>query len=120
MISDEIKFGLVLLGSLGSIINTVANAGLWLYVRYGDRNKEVDRKFSKLQEDFDDRADEQDKRLARLEGRLDRAPTHDDLGKLYEKINATTQAVSQMAGEMKGMNDTLRLILAQIAEKGMR
>lgn len=120
MTFDEIKFGLVILGSIGSLVNTAASAWLWLYVRYGDRNKEVDRKFSELRGDFDDRADEHDRRLARLEGRLDRAPTHEDLGKLYEKINATTQAVSQMAGEMKGMNDTLRLILAQIAEKGMR
>lgn len=117
MTFDEIKFGIAVLGSL---INAAASTGLWLYVRYGDRNKEVDRKFSELRGDFDDRADEHDRRLARLEGRLDRAPTHEDLGKLYEKINATTQAVSQMAGEMKGMNDTLRLILAQIAEKGMR
>lgn len=114
---DEIKFGILVLGSL---INAAANTGLWLYVRYGDRNKEVDRKFAELADDFDKRADEQERRLTRVEGRLDRAPTHDDLGKLYDKINATTQAVSQMAGEMKGMNDTLRLILAQIAEKGMR
>lgn len=117
---DEIKFWLVILGSIGSVINSAANAGLWLYLRTSARSKEVDLKFSEMRGGFDQRADEQDRRLARLEGRLERSPTHDDLGKLYDKINTTSQAVSQMAGEMKGMNDTLRLILAQIAEKGMR
>lgn len=130
-------------------LNAVATAGVWLYVRYGDRNKQVDGKFdeiksaavnetkrvddkfgrmqdsisaglSAIRKDFDKRMDAQDKDVARLSGLIERAPTHDDLGDLYEKVNTTAQDVRQMAGELKGINDNLRLILSNIAQKGMQ
>ena len=113
------------------LINALASSGLWLYVRYGDRNKEVDRKFESLREDMakkvgelrkeaDQRMDMQDKTIARLSGLAERAPTHADLAALHEKANITAQSVSSIAGEMKGMGETLRLILNRIAEKGMK
>lgn len=102
------------------LVNAVGTILVWLFVRYGDRNSQIDRKFETIQGDFDRRMDEQDKVIARLSGLVERAPTHDDLGDLYDKVNATAQAVSLMAGEMKGLNDNLRLILSNIAAKGMQ
>ena len=116
MTLDEIKF-YVVIG--GQILNAVASAGLWLYVRYGDRNKEVDGRFAKLADEFDRRADDQDRRLARLEGVVARAPTHDDLGKLYDKVNQNTQDTRELVGKVSEMNNILRLILNRVAEKGM-
>lgn len=130
------------------VVNALASSGLWLYVRYGDRNKQVDQKFEAIQTataqdfqqvnqkfeaiqtanakdfrdirtDFDRRMDDQDKTIARLTGLIERAPTHADLGELYDKVNATANSVSQMAGELKGINTNLQLILRRIAEKGM-
>lgn len=102
------------------LVNAVATVGVWLYVRYGDRNQQIDRKFDGIQSDFDRRMDDQDKIIARLTGMIERAPTHNDLSKLYDKVNTTAQAVSQMSGEMRGINDNLRLILSRIAERGMQ
>lgn len=116
MTLDEMKFWAMV---MFQVINALASSGLWLYVRYGDRNKEVDRKFGELRQDFDRRADEHDRRLSRVEGAMERAPTHDDLGNLHEKVNQTAQGVAQMNGQLNSMNDTLRLILNRIAEKGM-
>ena len=67
----------------------------------------------------DQRADGFDRRLAHIEGQLERAPTHNDLAAIHEKLNATTGGMRELAGMVKGMDDTLRLILARIAEKGM-
>jgi C-terminal processing protease CtpA/Prc len=102
------------------LLNALATAGVWLYVRYGDRNQQIDSKFESVESKFDARLDEQDRVIARLTGMIERAPTHNDLSKLYDKVNTTAQAVSQMSGEMKGINENLRLILSRIAERGMQ
>ncbi len=114
---EEAKFWMVVVFQL---VNAAASSGLWLYVRYGDRNKEVDRKFDDLRKEFDARMDMQDTTIARLSGLAERAPTHADLAALHEKANITAQSVSSIAGEMKGMSETLRLILNRIAERGMQ
>ncbi len=102
------------------LLNAAASAGLWLYVRYGDRNLRIDQRLEAVESKFDVRLDEQDRVIARLTGMIERAPTHSDLSKLYDKVNTTAQAVSQMSGEMKGINENLRLILSRIAERGMQ
>ena len=101
------------------VLNSIATVGVWLYVRYGDRIRRVDDNFDSLNRDVDHRMDDQDKAIARLTGMIERAPTHGDLSKLYEKVNHTAQDVSHIAGEMRGINDNLRLILSRIAEKGL-
>jgi len=124
---DEIKF---YVGLGFQVINAIATAGVWLYVRHGDRNKQVDDRFETMQAaqtkgmadiraDFDRRMDIQDKEVARLSGLIDRAPTHEDLGRLYNKVNETARNVSEQGGQLKGISDTVRLILARITERGM-
>lgn len=102
-----------------SLLNLLFTAGVWLYVRYGDRHKEIDRRLADLDARADRRADESDRRISRLEGLVERAPTHGDLSQIHEKLNATSALVNQMAGELKGVNENLRLILSQVAAKGM-
>lgn len=114
---EETKF---YLGLGFQIINALATVGVWLYVRYGDRNTQIDKKFELLRDDFDRRADDQERRLARVEGHIERAPTHSDLAQVHEKLNTTAQAASQMAGQLQAMNDNLKLILNQIAQRGMQ
>ncbi|MFN3985723.1 MAG: hypothetical protein ACK4KV_09535 [Rhodocyclaceae bacterium] len=58
-------------------------------------------------------------RIARLDALAEKAPTHDDLGKLYDKVNSTAENVAAIAGEMKGINGNLRMILNRIAERGL-
>ncbi|MFZ5483501.1 MAG: hypothetical protein ACOZB0_04650 [Pseudomonadota bacterium] len=117
MTLDELKFYTMV---AFQVINMSASAALWIYLRYGDRNKQVDDRFEAIELDFDARMDSQDKAIARLAGLIERAPTHADLGDLYDRVNATAQDVSRMAGELRGINDNLRLILSQIAAKGMK
>lgn len=48
-----------------------------------------------------------------------KALTHGDLDDLYVKVNATSNSVHEMKGLLANVNETLRMILARIAEKGL-
>ncbi|MCK6396057.1 hypothetical protein [Zoogloea sp.] len=48
-----------------------------------------------------------------------KALTHGDLDDLYVKVNATSNSVSKMEGLLSNVNDTLRMILSRIADKGL-
>ena len=123
------------------VAQTLATIGVWLYARYIARNKQVDGKFKELEdalreeirsdvgdmgvklEKHERREEERDEaidnRLDALEVAGARTPTMQDLSAIHEKLNATNGTVAQMVGELKGVNENLRLILSRIAEKGM-
>ena len=117
MTPEEIK---VYAGIVFQLVNAAATVGIWLYVRYGDRNKEIDQRFERLSADVDARLDEHGRDIQRLRGLNERAPTHEDLARIHDKINRTAQAVSAMGAKLDAMNDNLRLILTRIADRGMQ
>lgn len=68
--------------------------------------------------------------LEKLKSTTETAPSHADLGRVYEAIKAQGAAtnetisklaatVNQLVGENRGQTDTLRLILNRITEKGL-
>lgn len=62
---DEIKlFG----GLLFQMINAIATAGVWLYVRYGNRNDIIDARLSALRSDMDSRLDKHESDLSGIKG----------------------------------------------------
>lgn len=103
-----------------SAANFFLNWGIGFYVHLVSKNKVTNDRISKLEGDFDARMDGQGERIARLEAQMRVVPTHDDLGKLYDKVNATANNVASMAGQLNGINENLRLILNRIAEKGLQ
>lgn len=84
------------------------------------RSSAVERRLESVETDLDARLADHATRISRLEGVVSKAPTHDDLSKLYEKQNETARTLATLLGEVKGQGDTLRLILNQIAQKGMQ
>ena len=84
------------------------------------RSAAVERRLEAIESDLDSRMADHATRISRLEGIVSKAPTHDDLSKLYEKQNETAPTLATLLGEVKGQGDTLRLILNQIAQKGMQ
>lgn len=80
----------------------------------------VARRLDAVEEELDVRMKDHAERLARLEGVISKVPTHDDISRLYEKQNDTARSLAMLLGEIKGHGDTLRLILSQIAQKGMQ
>lgn len=60
-----------------------------------------------------------DVELDALRAASSKALTHGDLDDLYDKVNATSNSVHEMKGLLANVNETLRMILARIAEKGL-
>lgn len=87
--------------------------------RRADQGREVDRSFDAYRRAQETRVVDISDRVARVEQALSNVVNHNDLAKLHERINGVGREMSTVAGEMKGMNDTLRLILNRIAERGM-
>jgi ABC-type transporter Mla subunit MlaD len=105
----------------------ICQLALFIYVRNTNRNDEVDSKFTALQsaqklqgDDLGGKSGQLSQRLAHLATAVDSAPTHSDLSKVYEAINELATTVNQLVGENRGQSDTLRLILSQITQKGMK
>lgn len=68
--------------------------------------------------------------LEKLKSTAETAPSHADLGRVYETIKAQGKAanetmsglaatVNQLVGENRGQTDLLRLIFSRITEKGL-
>ena len=107
MMPDEIR----LWASLGfQILNALASASLWIYVKYGDRNNAVDRKFAELEESMDKRIDDLEKGQAAIKSSLVHAPTHGDLARIHTRIDEVAKGISHIQGEFTGTSKTVDLI----------
>lgn len=63
---------------------------------------------------------ETDNRLSRAESALEALPGHDDLGKLYERVNALAEGIQALSGEFSGAKHTLNLLHQFLLEGGRR
>jgi hypothetical protein len=103
-----------------AVANFALTWGVALYMYLSNKNKATNERIGKLEEDIDGKLDDHGGRIAHLEGLAERAPSHDDLSKLYAAQNETAGDVRQLIGQVGEMNTNLRLLLSRIAEKGMQ
>lgn len=111
--------GLKLASTALGFINFLVTLGLWLYVRSSDRHEKIDQRFAEMEANVDARLDSNGERLARLEERASRAPTHDDLGRIYERMNSIATAQAETKGALENINATMRQLVNRMIEKGM-
>lgn len=97
-------------------ISMLAHFGQTLYAYIERRGDKTNERIGELA----GRVDQLDKDVTALKSDSKAAPTHGDIGKVYESINGLSETVHQLVGENRGQSDTLRLILNQIAQKGMK
>ena len=103
-----------------SVCNFILTWGVALYMYMANKNKATNERIGKLEDDLSDKIDGHADRITHLETVAESAPNHADLAKVYESINGVAATVNQLVGENRGQSDTLRLILNQITQKGMR
>lgn len=112
---DEIlKIASTVLG----FVNFFVTVGLGLYVRNSDRHTKIDERFSDLERNFDERLDKTVERLSALEADARRAPTHEDLSRIYERINQVATSVSEIKGGMDEVKVSFRQLMSNIITKG--
>jgi CII-binding regulator of phage lambda lysogenization HflD len=97
------------------VINAVATAAIWVYLRIEKKNDKTNERVDALVKKIDTLED----RAAHLEGASGNAVTHGDLARIYQSINDLAKQVNQLVGESRGMGDSLRLIQTRITEKGL-
>ena len=88
--------------------------GVWLYLE-----KRSDKTNVRVEE-LATKVEKLDKDVTSLEATAVTAPNHGDLAKVYESINNLAETVNQLVGENRGQTDSLRLILSQIMQKGLK
>lgn len=66
-----------------------------------------------------EKVDTLDKDVASLKAASDKAPSHQDLAKVYEAINELAEKVDKMIGGSESQTMTLRQILNRVIERGM-
>lgn len=101
---------------LFQVLTFLMTGGIGIYVYLSNKDKVTNDRIGKLEEDIDTKFDTYGERIAKLETN----PNHADITKVYESVSALAATVNQLVGENRGQSDTLKLILNQIAVKGMK
>ncbi|MDR1063646.1 MAG: hypothetical protein LBL48_06905 [Azoarcus sp.] len=115
MIEEAMAFAPPNISNILQIINMIGTfaIGIWIYLE--KRNDKTNERITRLNEDVD----KIDKELAALSGKIGGAVGHHDLSELYQRLAKVEQSVSKLCGSFNEANNTLRLILTKIAEKGL-
>lgn len=104
---------------LFQVLQFVITGAIGIYVYLTAKNRVTNERIGKLEKDLDEKLDDHGERIARLEAHVERAVTHDDLGKVYGTIKGVDGKVSAIGGQLTGIDATLRQIVARIISKGM-
>lgn len=124
------------------ILQFLLTGGIGIYVWLSNKDKVTNDRVGKIAESVDGKIDAHAERIARLEqgaescetaqrtcpvhaerlaqleAAADRSPTHEDLGRLHEKINDVSGALQTLVGEFKGVHRTLDLIHEHLLKGG--
>lgn len=88
----------------------VLTGALGIYLWLVNRTRVNAERIRQLEDDIDNRVDAIDQRVTRLEATGEHAPTHDDLGKIHNRIDECTKGVSSLEGKFQKANETLNTI----------
>lgn len=58
-------------------------------------------------------------RMARMEQDVERMPSHDDLGRLYDKLNMLGASLASVSGKIDGLEANIRQVVGRLIDKGM-
>lgn len=99
---------------------SVMNIGIGIYLFWERHNDGTTNRISIVEDASERGLKEHSERLAKLEGRLDQLPDHDDLGDLHERINHVSSGMDTLTGELSGIKTTLNLIHQYLLHEGKR
>lgn len=101
------------------IANFLLTWGVALYMYLSNKNKATNQRIGELEKAIAIDIKDHEQRVTTLEAVAKTAPTHDDLSKVYVRINGISDQLKELIGENRQQTDTLRLIQNRIIEKGM-
>ena len=78
------------------VLQFLLTGGIGVYVYLTNKDKVTNDRISRLEDDIDTKLDVQGERIAKLEANAEKAPTHNDLASIHEKINGVSDDVANM------------------------
>jgi hypothetical protein len=99
------------------VLQFLLTGSIGVYVYMSNKDKVTNDRISKLEDDIDAKFDGHVERIAKLEARAEKAPTHKDMAELHEKVNQVSACVNRLEGEFTGANRTLQLIHETLMER---
>lgn len=107
---EAFKFGF-------QVLQFLLTGGIGIYVYLSGKDTVTNSRITKLEDDIDSKINTQGERIAKIEARAEKAPTHDDLARLYDKINKQSECLKRLEGEFEGVKRTLQLIHETLMER---
>ena len=101
-------------------LQAALTAGIGIYVWLVNRTRVNAARIGKLEEEIDSRIDRHDVRITRIEERIKRGPTREDLNRIHQRLDETASSVSRLAGEFHAAKGTLDLIHQFLLNEGKR
>ncbi|MEX3628760.1 MAG: hypothetical protein VB138_03975 [Burkholderia sp.] len=112
---DLAKFNIIF-----QIVDAIVTAAVGVYVYLSNKDKVTNDRIGELEKNVDSRVDEHGERLARLEEAAHHVPTHDDLGRIHQRIDEAVKGVNALTGKADAMNNTLMLIQQHLLNGGSK
>lgn len=108
---------------------TLVNLIGWAWMYLTNRNKVTNARIGQLETDIGGKMDAYGNRLTRLEQEVQHSPTHDDLGKLYQRMNGLEQrlgdrietvngSIKRVEGENASQTRILNLVYESLITRG--
>jgi len=99
------------------IVQTVLIALIGIMNWLNNRQRVTNATIAKLEGHIDERQDDHNQRLTRVEQDMKHAPKTQDLAKIYDRLNGMDGGFNQLKGEIHGMATTLNLIHHYLLDK---
>ena len=105
----------------------LVNLGLWIWVYWSNRQKATTSEIkvlkeliSAIQEKQAGQCGEHKNRTTTLEVQFAQAPTHGDIGAVYDRISEVKSSVDKMTGTLTGVGHQLQLLIEHHLSGGGR
>lgn len=107
-----------------TVLQFAATVGVGVYAWWVARGKETKKAIDDVRDECHQGIDEvryqvhsNDRRLDRLESKLDAKPGHDDLKNVHSELSGLRSDVSKMLGTMQGLNRAVDLMTEHMINK---
>lgn len=108
------------IASLGKELETkIATLDELFNNRLKEETKTIRDEASTFKHDYERRIDNHAKRIRYLEACAEKAPDHEDLGKVYEAINGVASKVDKQSGQIESVRETLGRINQHLMDQAI-
>lgn len=101
-----------------AIVSGAVGWGLWREGRRQAKEKKEQQQEEAHRTATDKRLDKLERDTQELQNEVRHLPTHEDIRQLTEKIEGTNKALSEVIGEFRAMNRTVKMVNQHLISRG--